>query len=407
MQEFYRKALVALIVLLVASALVAWFCVNRSYLSASLIPQDRAGAHWRTLTSTDAILGGTSTIRIVDDGRKSLRFDFRLTRAATYSWVAAEMQMEDGQGRAVPADLSRYNTVSFIAKCLPANSLQFGMPTFDASISRPGLTHTYPSPITFFSCSEKGTPVSLDLTRLTIPAWWFQTMKVDPARQSYNLAQVAKFVFGISQHSPREVDSHVEIGELTLHGRDHRYLVGLAAFLVVGWLPFFVWFLWAHSQALVASVDARLKNDLHFSAYRQLTLEPFKDKEKAAILQYMGSHFMDHELDMGSVTARIGASREKINAVLKQELGMTFTGYVNKLRLTEAARLLADANGSPIAEIAHAVGYGNVSYFNKLFKEEYGTTPKVFRSLARQPASSTGRDRVKAADAVIAGTRHE
>jgi AraC-like DNA-binding protein len=64
---------------------------------------------------------------------------------------------------------------------------------------------------------------------------------------------------------------------------------------------------------------------------------------------------------------------------------MTFTRYINKLRLTEAARLLTDKTGKPIAEIAYSVGYANASYFNKLFKEEYGCTPKAFRALATQP----------------------
>ncbi|WP_157200825.1 AraC family transcriptional regulator [Massilia sp. Root351] len=39
-----------------------------------------------------------------------------------------------------------------------------------------------------------------------------------------------------------------------------------------------------------------------------------------------------------------------------------------------------------MAEIAYSVGYANVSYFNKLFKEEYGCTPKAFRSLATPAA---------------------
>jgi AraC-like DNA-binding protein len=33
------------------------------------------------------------------------------------------------------------------------------------------------------------------------------------------------------------------------------------------------------------------------------------------------------------------------------------------------------------------VGYPNAPYFNKLFKEEYGCTPKMFRNLATRPAS--------------------
>jgi AraC-like DNA-binding protein len=54
--------------------------------------------------------------------------------------------------------------------------------------------------------------------------------------------------------------------------------------------------------------------------------------------------------------------------------------------------LLTDKDGKPIAEIAYAVGYANVSYFNKLFKEEYGCTPKAFRSLATQPKAPSGHD---------------
>jgi AraC-like DNA-binding protein len=155
--------------------------------------------------------------------------------------------------------------------------------------------------------------------------------------------------------------------------------VALAVISMIGWGAFAAWFLRGHSRALVAGLDAQLKNDRQFFAYRQLTLEPFKDKEKAAILQYIGTRYRDPELDMASVTARIGADREKINEILKTELGMTFTGYVNQLRLTEAARLLAGHAGMPIADIAFAVGYANVSYFNKLFKEEYGCTPGAFR----------------------------
>jgi len=390
MQEFFRKTLVALILLLIVDALVAWFCIYQSHPSAALIPKGRGGLHARAVITTDAALGGTSTIRVLDSGQQSLRFDFRVTNAASYPYVAADLLLEDSQGNAVPVDLSRYTTVTFAAKCAPANSLMFGMSTFDEGVSKPGEFWTYPSPITFFSCSERGTPVSLDLTRLTIPPWWFGVYKVDPARQSYRLDQVAKFIFGISQHSPHDVDSHVAISEFTLHGHDDRYLVALAVFLAIGSGAFAVWFLRAHSRALAASLESQLKNDMPFVAYRELTLEPFKDREKAAVLQFIGTHYTDPELNMASVAARLGADREKINEILKTELGMTFTSYVNKLRLTEAARRLKDQDGTPIADIAYSVGYANISYFNKLFKEEYGGTPGAFRSLAVQPKAPAG-----------------
>jgi AraC-like DNA-binding protein len=71
---------------------------------------------------------------------------------------------------------------------------------------------------------------------------------------------------------------------------------------------------------------------------------------------------------------------------------MTFRDYVNKLRLAEAARRLTGKDNKPIVEIAHSVGYANVSHFNKLFKAEYGCTPKAFRSLAPQPDAPSEHD---------------
>jgi len=136
-------ALVALILLLVAFALAAWFCIDQSYLSASLVPKARGGMRWRAVTTTDAVLGGTSTIRILDPGRLSFRFDFRLTRASTKPYVAAEMMFEDRQGNAVPADLSRYTTVTFVANSwvYPVGKYRYNRVFFSNDVSRSPRRH--------------------------------------------------------------------------------------------------------------------------------------------------------------------------------------------------------------------------------------------------------------------------
>ena len=380
MQNFYKKALLALILLLVADALIACVCVYQSYPSATLMPSGAGGLYWRTTTTTVATEGGSAAIRI-DSDKRSLRFDFRLTRPAPYSFASAEMVFEDGNGNVMPVDLSKYSTISFTAKCNPVNILIFALPTFDATVSKPGDYLTYPSPLTFFSCEEKGVPVSLDLTRLTIPQWWYERMHLDLSHQSYKLNQVAKFVFGISQQSPRDRDSRVEISELTLHGRDYRYLVALAVILVSSGCVFALWFFRSHARELAASLDVKLRKDLPLVAYRQLTLEPFKDKEKAAVLRFIATNYTNPDLDLDTVVTGAGTNRNKVNEVLKAELGMTFTAYVKKLRLTEAARLLTENPAATVSEVAYSVGYGNISYFNKLFKEEYGCTPKMFKNV--------------------------
>ena len=386
MQHFYRKALVAFVLLLIADALIACYCIDRSNPSLSLLPPEKDAARWHFAAVTDVPPGGGSTVRIRDATQQSLSFDFRVSGAISNPWAAAALLIDGADGKPGSVDLSKYSTVSFLAKCRPANSLVLNMTTVEANVTKQGVKYSWMPVMTYFSCNEKGMPVSLDLKRLTIPGWWYVVQHVDISRQSYTLDHVVDLQFGASQFSPREADSHVEISGLTLHGRDHRYLVALAVVSVLGWCVFGGWFFRAQSRALTAKVDARLKKDLTFIAYRQLTVEPFEDKEKAAILCFIATHYANAGLDLEGVAAGTGANRNRINDVLKTELGMTFNSYLKKLRLTEAARLLTDEAGATVAEIARSVGYANSAYFNRIFKDEYGYSPKQFRNLAARSA---------------------
>lgn len=382
MQTFYKKALFALLFLMFADALFAVFCIDQSYLSVAVLAPQRGGTRWLNAGEIDASWGGTSSVRILDPDGEGLRYDLKLTTATEYPFAAAALSLHDRYDRLDQVDWSKYTTATFLAKCAPANSLIFGILAFDDKISRVGDFPTYRTPQSFFSCNQTGVPVSVDLTRLTMPEWWFVLHELPVALQDYKLNKVSKVVFGTSFQSPRNMESRVEISEFMLHGRDYRYIAALVLVLVAGWGAFGTWFFRTHSRALTTRLDSKRKNDLPLVAYRQLTLEPYKDKEKASVLRFIATNYTNAELDLESVAAGTGANRNKVNDLLKAELGMTFTSYLNKLRLTEAGRLLAEDNSATISEIAYSVGYGNVSYFNKLFKEEYGCAPKAYRSLS-------------------------
>jgi AraC-like DNA-binding protein len=388
MQEIYKKALLALICLMAANALMVSFFTYQSYLSLSLLPGAWGEVRLEVGVWTDSAMGGTSTVRIHDFQSDKLRFDAKLTKAVPFPAAFAVLRFMDAKGQQVLADLSKYTSISFLAKCTPSNSMVFSLSTFDEQTTKTGDFRTYRVPATYFSCNKKGVPVSLDLSRLALPDWWLNKFKLDLSSQGYALDKVAKISFGANLNSPLDVDSEVEISELVLHGRDYHSFAWLAVALLASWAAFAVWFFRAHSRALVASVAASLRKDVPLAAYRQLTLEPHRDKEKAALLKYIATNYTDTELVLESVVTATGVNRTKVNDVLKAELGMTFTGYLNKLRLTEAARLLSENNGAAILEIAYSVGYANVSYFNKLFKEEYGCTPKAFRSISAQQTAS-------------------
>src|SRR3954470_24144109 len=99
MQEFYKRALLALIILVITDALLAVFFIQQSFLSHSLLPASRDGVHWEYSTFADTSMSGTSTIRVDDPKRERLKMDIKLTGAARYPFVSAQMALQDAKAK--------------------------------------------------------------------------------------------------------------------------------------------------------------------------------------------------------------------------------------------------------------------------------------------------------------------
>lgn len=67
-----------------------------------------------------------------------------------------------------------------------------------------------------------------------------------------------------------------------------------------------------------------------------------------------------------------------LGLMFREETGVSFTDYVIQARLTKAQELLRDTN-LKIYEIADRVGYRNLNYFSKQFKDSFGLSPLEFR----------------------------
>ena len=64
--------------------------------------------------------------------------------------------------------------------------------------------------------------------------------------------------------------------------------------------------------------------------------------------------------------------------LLRRLTGKNYTELVQNKRLTQAAYLL-ETTGLSVADIGERVGYENMSYFHRIFKERYGISPKKYR----------------------------
>ena len=77
--------------------------------------------------------------------------------------------------------------------------------------------------------------------------------------------------------------------------------------------------------------------------------------------------------------AKIYHKNEKyMGRIFKDDLGMSFSEYSNRLRLRRAEELLLTTN-EKIIDIALSSGFNTVPYFNRLFKACHGMSPEEYR----------------------------
>ncbi len=83
-------------------------------------------------------------------------------------------------------------------------------------------------------------------------------------------------------------------------------------------------------------------------------------------------------LTRGHIIARLGVGKNRFVEVFQETFGVSFTEYVNRLRMQEALSLLYDTDLT-IAEVAKKVGFGTSRTFRRQFGTRYGLSPVAFR----------------------------
>lgn len=85
-------------------------------------------------------------------------------------------------------------------------------------------------------------------------------------------------------------------------------------------------------------------------------------------------------LSLGEFAKRYNYSLSHISKKFSAEVGVGFTQYLQKIRIEQSCRLL-EAGQHTVSEIATLVGYSNIKFFNKVFKETLGVTPREFKKI--------------------------
>ncbi len=93
------------------------------------------------------------------------------------------------------------------------------------------------------------------------------------------------------------------------------------------------------------------------------------------------NHLSNSDFLIDDFAKNMGLSRMQLHRKLKTLLGVSATEFLRNERLKSAAILLKKG-GTNISEIAYSVGFNDISYFSKCFKEMYGVTPTEYGFLS-------------------------
>jgi AraC-like DNA-binding protein len=102
-----------------------------------------------------------------------------------------------------------------------------------------------------------------------------------------------------------------------------------------------------------------------------------------AILAEIARRFSDPNFGLDNVAGVLGMSRRYVQKLF-EGTGRSFTEHLAGYRLERAFAMLTDPHHLHLAiiDIAFAVGFGDVSHFNRMFRRRFGETPSGVRATA-------------------------
>ncbi|MBB3111672.1 AraC-like DNA-binding protein/quercetin dioxygenase-like cupin family protein [Paenibacillus phyllosphaerae] len=114
-----------------------------------------------------------------------------------------------------------------------------------------------------------------------------------------------------------------------------------------------------------------------------MSRKPRSGSKVIAIAEKFIQDNIGQSLQLEELAQHCYLSSRHLARLFKQELGLSFTDYVQTYRLREAERLLRYSELS-VKQIADVTGFGSVHYFTRVFSEHNGTPPALYRRQAQE-----------------------
>ena len=109
-------------------------------------------------------------------------------------------------------------------------------------------------------------------------------------------------------------------------------------------------------------------------APQKITVTSADESFITKVMEVTQLNLKDASFSVERLSEEVGISRKHLHRKLVALAGQTPNEFIRIFRLKTAMQLLQQQSGT-VKEVAYAVGFNNLSYFAKCFKDEFGMSP--------------------------------
>jgi len=123
---------------------------------------------------------------------------------------------------------------------------------------------------------------------------------------------------------------------------------------------------------------------------KDITLQPTNvaitspdEKFLAKVMSFIENNISESSLSVEELGKEVGMSRVTLYRKIKALTNQTAIEFIRSIRLKRAAQLL-EQNKLHVSEVAYMVGFIDIDYFRRCFKDQFGHTPKEYANFTSE-----------------------
>ncbi len=138
-----------------------------------------------------------------------------------------------------------------------------------------------------------------------------------------------------------------------------------------------------HDSSDIFSLEKQVMKLMEHTKEQLLGSSRVQNKLVESAVHYICGH-LSESLSLESIAEQLHISPSHLSRTFKKICNESLTEYINKMRINEAKKLLANSDILTY-EIAELVGYHDATYFSSIFKKYTSVSPTDYRQKLRSP----------------------